>query len=191
MEVTFTPGLTETQDGHDETTLEKYQRKLREKRKQRKEEAKTAKTLQGMDKESKKTKDEFFDNSSGSSEGEQDSDGPSSSRRKNGKKGGEVPKERVVSTKEELELLVAPDQAEKQVKHFDMKAVLKAEKGRSKKLKGKKGQKQRNGDGEELQEDFIIDTKDNRFKAIHEDHTFAIDPSHPQYAMLCSFFEGN
>ena len=47
----------------------------------------------------------------------------------------------------------------------------------------KKGKKAKRGpdDGEnELQEDFSIDVKDDRFKAVLEDHTFAIDPSNPQ-----------
>ena len=39
MEITFTPGLAESKAG-DETTLEKYQRKMKEKRKKRKEEVK-------------------------------------------------------------------------------------------------------------------------------------------------------
>ena len=62
-----------------------------------------------------------------------------------------------------------------------MKAALKAEKTKGKKRKGKKGKKGEDDDQElELQEDFSIDVKDERFKALHEDHTFAIDPSNPQ-----------
>jgi len=59
-----------------------------------------------------------------------------------------------------------------------MKAVVRAEKKR-----GRKGKKNKQASElEELQEDFSVNVKDDRFKALHEDYTFAIDPSNPQYA---------
>jgi hypothetical protein len=69
MEITFTPGLTEKK-GEDETTLEKYQRKLKEKRKKRKEEAReTAKEKEvQMKKKPKQPLDDFFDADSESEE---------------------------------------------------------------------------------------------------------------------------
>jgi len=84
------------------------------------------------------------------------------------------------STKEELALLVAPDQPYSERKHFDMTAIIKSEKSRGKKLKERK--KKTNGDNEnELQDGFTIDVKDERFRALHEDHAFAIDPSNPHF----------
>lgn len=57
--------------------------------------------------------------------------------------------------------------------------MLKAEKKIRRKNKGPK--KPGEEDDNELQEDFLIDVKDARFKALHEDHQYAIDPSNPQF----------
>ena len=66
MEITFTPGLSESKgrgEG-DETTLEKYQRKMKEKRKKRKEEMKDKVVSKGKERE---VEDDFFEG-----EGEED-----------------------------------------------------------------------------------------------------------------------
>ena len=49
-------------------------------------------------------------------------------------------------------------------------------------------------DGPEEADDFVVDVKDDRFAALHEDHQFAIDPTHPQcvvstpaFAMSCVY----
>ena len=172
MEITFTPGLTEKK-GEDETTLEKYQRKLKEKRKKRKEEVKEAakgNEVQGK-KKSKQPLDDFFD---ADSESEEDV--------KKGKKGKKVKvadEPRTAATAEELALLVESDNLNGVAKHFDMSAVLKAEKKTGK--KGKRGRKEKHRQNDQdTQEDFRIDVADDRFKALHEDHAFAIDPSNPQ-----------
>lgn len=176
MEITFTPGLTDKK-GEDETTLEKYQRKLREKRKQRKEEAKGAakdKEVQ-QKKEQKRPLDDFFDADSG---GEEDAE--ESAKGKKGKKVKvkEASESRPPATAEELALLAASDNPHG-AKHFDMSAVLKAEKKSGK--KGRKGKKEKHGpNDQDTQEDFRIDVADERFKALHENHAFAIDPSNPQ-----------
>lgn len=178
MEITFTPGLTDKKAG-DETTLEKYQRKLKEKRKKRKEEAKEAakeKEVQ-QKKKPKQPLDDFFDADSESGEDVEEV-------RKKGKKGKKVKanggdEPRTAATAEELALLVASDNPNGAAKHFDMSAVLKAEKKSAK--KGKRGRKEKHGLGDQdTQEDFRIDVADERFKSLHEDHAFAIDPSNPQ-----------
>ena len=150
------------------------------------------------EKEGKKKKgvdDDFFaQDSDEDEEGEDRKSKKERSKSKNGKKGGRDETEngsdseteidsRRPATEAELELLVAPDDTQDSGgihNHFDMKSIIKAEKtkGKSKKFKNKKRNKQ--GEEEELQEDFQIDVKDDRFKALHEDHTFAIDPSNPQ-----------
>lgn len=166
MEVTFRPALSGGND-EDETTIGKYQRKMREKRKNRKQE------LKDKSKE-KQPADDFF----AQSEGEEDSDESLHAGRRaaRGKQGNKAKKP---STKEELSLLVAPDELDSGPKHFDMAAIIKAEKNERKKRKGRK--KKAGGDDEnELQDDFNIDAKDERFRALHEDHVFAIDPSNPQ-----------
>ncbi|KAF9651854.1 hypothetical protein BDM02DRAFT_3202011 [Thelephora ganbajun] len=176
MEITFTPGLTDKK-GEDETTLEKYQRKLKEKKVKRKEEAREAakeKEVQ-QKKKPKQPLDDFFD---ADSESEKDVEGT-----KKGKKGKRViakaaGEPRTAATAEELALLVASDNPGT-AKHFDMSAVLKAEKTGK---KGKKSRKEKYGpNDQDIQEDFRIDAADERFKALHEDHAFAIDPSNPHF----------
>jgi len=178
MEITFTPGLTDKK-GEDETTLEKYQRKLKEKRKKRKEE--TRESARGKEvqekKKPKKPLDDFFDADSESEEDMEDA-----KRVKKGKKvkvDKAVDEPRTAATVEELALLVESDNPNGVAKHFDMSAVLKAEKKTGK--KGKRGRKEKHRpNDQDTQEDFRIDVADERFKALHEDHSFAIDPSNPQ-----------
>jgi len=175
MEITFTPGLNEAKDGH-ETTLEKYQRKLKEKQKKRKDQAK--------DKVAEKIKkpgdeDDFFDDGSGE-EVEMESGVGRSHKDDNNRTNSEGrigPSSRPIATPEELALIVASDNPNKEPKHFDLKSVLKSEK----KLKGKRKKSKKEAEEDhEIQEDFVIDVKDERFTVLHEDHTFAIDPSSPQ-----------
>ncbi|EAU93178.1 pre-rRNA-processing protein ESF1 [Coprinopsis cinerea okayama7 len=176
MEITFTPGLTGKADNGDETTLERYQRKMREKRKKRKEELKE-KASSGKGKESAIT-DDFF-------EADSDSDSDAAANRSKGSKGKKVQSEepedegKREATAEELALLVASDKPGAEPQHFDFKAVVKAEKTKSKKKR--KHQKGKDDKNDELQEDFVMDVQDDRFKALHEDHQFAIDPSNPHF----------
>ena len=174
MEITFTPGLSDKQTKEDETTLERYQRKMKEKRKKKKEEG-TGK------RDGKQLEDDFFEQASDEEalDEDVDSDRHSKDRPTNGKKivnqkdSGLQPE----ATAEELALLVASDNPNAEPKHFNIKSVIKAEKQK----KRKKGRKAKGDvDTNETQEDFILDVKDERFKALHEDHQFAIDPSNPQ-----------
>jgi hypothetical protein len=166
MEVSFRPALSGGMD-EDETTIGRYQRKMREKRKKRKQELKDKSRANPP-------ADDFF----AQSEGEGDSDESSrAGRRAAGREQGN--ETRKPSTKEELSLLVAPDEPDSGPKHFDMAAIIKVEKTKGKKRKGRR--KKASGEDEnELQDDFAIDVKDERFKSLHEDHVFAIDPSNPQ-----------
>ncbi|KAJ3538086.1 hypothetical protein NM688_g6570 [Phlebia brevispora] len=182
MEITFTPGLSISKDTNgDETTLEKYQRKMKEKKKRRMEEQKE-KATEAKVKAQPTPKDDFFDDGSGdeSEEHEELSEG----KKKNGKSRTErqdSPKpERHEATAEELALLAASDNPKGEPKHFDMKAVVKAEKMKGKKPKHRKAKKN-DEDANELQEDFSIDVKDERFRAVLDDHSFAIDPSNPHF----------
>lgn len=191
MEITFTPGLSEKKDEGDETTLEKYQRKMREKRKKKKEERKEREKTKDAEKEKKgkgePEDDEFFDFGNGS-EGGGETETTRDIRRKKNKKQksdaqhSQTPPPRKESTAEELALIAASDNVDDQEpKHFNMKAVLKAER-----RKGKNGRKgKRHQEENELQEDFKIDVDDERFRVLHEDHQFAIDPTNPQYVHQC------
>jgi NUC153 domain len=167
MEVTFRPALSGEQD-EDETTIKKYQRKMREKRKKRTQELKDAGRGNAP-------ADDFF----ARSEGEEDCDEELSHVGRKDTGGGQRNETRKPSTKEELSLLVASDQPGSEPKHFDMAAIIKAEKNKGKKRKGQR-KKTSDDDENELQDDFAVDVKDDRFRALHEDHAFAIDPSNPQ-----------
>ncbi|KAJ6604598.1 hypothetical protein DFH09DRAFT_1018818 [Mycena vulgaris] len=164
MEITFTPGLTESKGAGDETTLDKYQRKMKEKRKKKK-------VIEPVTEA-----DEFFD------AGDDVSVPTKASAAVNKKHHDNVPAakpSRSLSTAEELSLLVSSDNPAAEPRHFDMKAILKAEK--KAKRKGKRSKKGAEDDANEIQEDFTIDVNDSRFKVLHDDHSFAIDPSNPHF----------
>ncbi|KAL5534354.1 hypothetical protein ACEPAG_816 [Sanghuangporus baumii] len=199
VEITFMPGLSlANANAGDETTIEAYRRKQKEKRLAKKKEKKE-KENQGGDKEkdvkSKKNKsidDDFFaagSESEDSEEGREDLDSRKISKKSKSTKDREeeskasVDVESRPATEAELSLLVAPDDVSSERKHFDMKVVLKAEKAKRKRRDRKKKKNKGTGrdDEDEIQEDFQIDVKDERFKALHEDHTFAIDPSNPHF----------
>jgi len=101
-------------------------------------------------------------------------DEPASKKIGKGEKSKKLQKPKLVAMKEVPSLLVASSNAEPQ--HFNLKSVIKAEK-----LKGKKLKQRKKKNLDELQEDFSIDVDDHRFKVIHDDHDFAIDPSNPHY----------
>lgn len=197
MEITFTPGLSATKEG-EETTLERYQRKMREKRKKRKEEVKDKDKgkaegrPKGEGKKAKDVDDEFFEADSEDDVVEPPVQVEETLHKSKGKgkksrhAGGdededEVKPVRKEATEEELALLVASNNPDAEPKHFSLKSVIKAEKGKKhrkgRKVKGKE-------DDGEAQEDFVVDVKDDRFKALFEDHHYAIDPTNPQYVFL-------
>lgn len=189
MEVTFTPGLSAAKEDRDETTLEKYQRKAKEKKKLRKEERKSKAVEPQEDDEVDKPEDDFFDVDSGDERenGSDDDKAPEVATKL--KSSGNKPKASTsaskleshrVSTAEELASFAASDKPSHDPKHFDMKVVLKAEKSKGRKKRDRKKGKAAGGE-DELQEDFAIDVKDHRFKAVHEDSIFAIDPSNPHF----------
>ncbi|KAL1748456.1 hypothetical protein HDZ31DRAFT_60195 [Schizophyllum fasciatum] len=166
MEITFTPGLSEARAGGEETTLDKYQRKLREKRRKRKEEVKERHAA------AEDGGDDFF-------EADEEAAPAGKKVKHNAKKAAkEAPAPRVESTAEELALVAASDNPTAEPHHFDMKAILKAEKNK----KGKKKRAKKDADAEkDLQEDFTLDVTDARFAALHEDPSFAIDPTNPHF----------
>jgi hypothetical protein len=183
MEVTFTPGLTDNKGQDDETTLEKYQRKIREKKKRRKGEVKDSSS-----KNDENVRDDFFDvESEDAVEVKSDVQSMTDRQKRKGVAGhhekGDVETSHREVTSEELALLVASDNPNTEPRHFDLKSVIKAEKKKGRKgRKGKKGKEDQ--EDQETQEDFVINVKDDRFRALHEDHQFAIDPSNPQYVTI-------
>ncbi|GAA5823102.1 hypothetical protein JCM11251_007487 [Rhodosporidiobolus azoricus] len=91
----------------------------------------------------------------------------------------------------ELALLVGSDDEDDVLgaggeggRHFDMRQILKAEKAGGKKVKKGKGKGKKalaKEEAEKVNDEFKIDVKDDRFKSLHEDFDFAIDPSNPRY----------
>ncbi|ODV93778.1 hypothetical protein PACTADRAFT_51530 [Pachysolen tannophilus NRRL Y-2460] len=163
FEVTFTPGLAEgsrqkEDTNKEETTVEKLRRKEKERRKKRKEKVKEIKKQQ--DEGLKEKKKEL-----------------SSSKRKTSKDHTSS-KDDEPDNKAELELLMMDDQSDEQKNHFNMKDIIKAAKSQH---KGKKHNKKKNYDEENLQADFKPDLSDDRFNEIFENHEFAIDPTAPQF----------
>lgn len=170
MEITFTPGLsgsTNNVDPEEETTLQRYVRKEKEKRKKRKDE-KSQKTNQ----DNGLPEDDFF--------GEDESDG---GQPPSGKNNLGYNKSRSVDVAE-LELLQSTLGETGEPNHFNMRDVIKAEKNKTKKRR-KERKRNTAENAEEIQEDFVLDVNDSRFRALHEDHAFAIDPSNPQYVHQC------
>ncbi|KAJ7487547.1 hypothetical protein B0H11DRAFT_2172669 [Mycena galericulata] len=162
MEITFTPGLTESKAPEDETTLDKYQRKMKEKRKRKKVEVKAV--------DDRAEADEFFD----------EGDGETPIIKKPVAKAVDKPS-RSLSTPEELSLLVSSDNPTAEPRHFDMKAILKAEKQAKRKGKKRKNKATEGVDANEMQEDFTLNVNDARFNVLHDNHAFAIDPSNPHF----------
>ncbi|KAK4125708.1 hypothetical protein N657DRAFT_669937 [Parathielavia appendiculata] len=190
MQITFTPALSgkpEKEEG-EETTIEKYKRKEKE-RKERKRIKALAKR-EGLDAEAVEqeptkgtavevAEDLGFDDPFFTSEPVQPS---KSAMRKEERLKKRAAREREeaenAAQKAQLELLMADENGGgEHLDHFDMKEIVRAEKQKGKKKKGKKGTVEQGG----LQEDFHMDVEDSRFKAVFENHEFAIDPSNPKY----------
>ncbi|KAG8763745.1 pre-rRNA-processing protein esf1, partial [Ceratobasidium sp. 423] len=182
LEITFMPALSSKAlvNEEEETTLDRYKRKQKEKREQKKSKRDADPSPTRDDEESG---DEFFGD---------DGDAEPAPPKESGKKGKDATSSestkppRNVLNDAELELLLAPDPdaaTGTEPKHFDMRAVIKAEKasrsGKKSRRRDKKGASATNEaeDGR----DFHVDVKDERFAALHEDHEFAIDPSNPHF----------
>lgn len=189
MEITFMPGLSETKNPEDENTLERYQRKMKEKRKKRKEDVRKDGEVDDDVSNKKTTKSSFDDEFFGAESDSQHEEAEASSNQS--RKKSTQPRKPTESSQAELALLAASDNPHGEPAHFDMKAVLKAEKqGKNKKSRQKSKKHNRKNDVDdgpgETQDDFVINVKDDRFAAIHEDHQFAIDPTNSQYVFLAT-----
>ncbi|GJJ13892.1 hypothetical protein Clacol_008149 [Clathrus columnatus] len=167
MEITFTPGLSGSNNNvgpEEETTLQRYVRKQKERRKKRKDER--------LEKTNNASEDDFF-GEDGDGDSEEINDRPTRDNRS--KKAGAK-----TANSAELEWLQTTLGEGQEPNHFDMRAVIKAEKEKARKRrKGKKPTKDQHAN--ETQEEFVPDVNDARFKALHEDHAFAIDPSNPHF----------
>jgi hypothetical protein len=186
MEITFRPGLSEgggkIADEENLTSLERYQLRVKERKARKKEkielkragqdsedeaDAKDVKGKKGKDVK----KDDFF---AGAGDSESEQEVPTSVQEKESVKAVDVAP--VTPVEEE--------EAADGVDHFSMKDILKAEKEKGKKRrrqnKGKKGAHDDERETELGPEGWKINVKDERFKVLHEEPEFAIDPSNPR-----------
>lgn len=171
MEITFKPGLTAAAAAADDeelTTLQKYQRRMKEKLQRKKEKRElrnsgTKATGDGADKPDV-IADDFF----GADEAEE----PLREKKKASKP--------VIANTETLSDAIDGDPS----RHFSMTDVVKEERQAGKKRRrGKHGKKTDVGDERERElgdDQWQIDVKDERFRALHEEAEFAIDPSNPK-----------
>lgn len=201
MEVTFTPALSgekSKKDEREETTIEKYARKERERKEKKRQEAKAKREALHDEDEDEDEDDGGVQIASNDDEddGEDlgfndpffttDDPAPTSKttirkeERLKKRKAREAAEARNAEERAHLTKVMAEDAQENQVDHldhFDMNEILRAEKQKGKKKKYQKKTKTEVG----LQEDFKMDVKDDRFKAVFDSHEFAIDPSNPKY----------
>ncbi|KAK4248436.1 hypothetical protein C7999DRAFT_40310 [Corynascus novoguineensis] len=187
MEITFTPALSEKpkKDEAEETTIEKYKRKEKE-RKERKRAMALAKR-EGIEPDAVQEQqveedgeDLGFDDPFFTSEPVKPSKSAMRKEERLKKRAAREKEEAEnAAQKAQLELLMADENGgSAHLDHFDMKEITRAEKLKNKKKKkGKKGVEDNGG----LQEDFNLDVEDSRFRAVFENHEFAIDPSNPKY----------
>lgn len=185
MEITFRPGLAAGADSKDEkdlTTLEKYQLRMKEKKARKKEKlelkraAKEA-TADGdsdsdagpsVKSKAKQAKDNFFGDDDDESDGGKDID-------------LDIP-DTLPPDEDDSALHEDLAGAKMGADHFSMKDILKAEKEQGKKRRRNKKKKNEAMEREvELgKEGWKIDVQDPRFKVLHDEPEFAIDPSNPQ-----------
>ncbi|WVW83754.1 hypothetical protein I302_105775 [Kwoniella bestiolae CBS 10118] len=195
MEITFKPalntGVGKEVDEENMTTLEKYQMRMKEKKNRKKEKLELRRATKAInndedndDEDEGKTKggDDFFGSDSDvSNDGDEDVERPQPKSKVNGK---ERPSSRLKDQdddNEDFSTLVGS--SSKADTNFSMKDILKSEKD-SKKRRRRRGKKDGKEEEEEKElgpEGWKINVADPRFKALHEDAEFAIDPSNPHF----------
>ncbi|KAH6856150.1 hypothetical protein B0I37DRAFT_366681 [Chaetomium sp. MPI-CAGE-AT-0009] len=185
MQITFTPALSgkPEKEAAEETTIEKYKRKEKE-RKEKKRAMALAKregTEPDMvhEEQAEGGDDDLgFDDPFFTSEAAKPSKTAMRKEERLKKRAAKEQEEAEnAAQKAQLELLMADEKGGAHLDHFDMKEITRAEKQKKNKKKGKKGVEDQGG----LQEDFSMNVEDSRFKAVFENHEFAIDPSNPKY----------
>lgn len=210
LQVTFSSGLTseankgsvfENEPERDETTAEKYIRREKERKARRKEKMKASRT--GTDPSVEVVDPTVqLDDQSNLAEGKEQDIGfadpffttpttdkaVSTAQRKADKR--QKKEERAaeeaaaVSKRAELELLMVDDKMDtKDINHFDINEIAKAEKTLSKKNRSKRKMTEREKQALEAKEkdNFKINVGDERFRDVFESNEFAIDPSHPRF----------
>jgi hypothetical protein len=217
MEITFRPALSAggskavTGDEENMTTLEKYQMRMKEKkaRKKEKRELRAAgkatsdaesesedgaedKSAKVKGKPSKSAKgDDFFGDSSDDEDEAEFAFAPKEQSKSSKDTKSKSSKAPAQDNKSDLPADL-PSELQTTTDHFSMKDILKAEKekGKKKRRRNKKGKHEDEREVELGPEGWKLDVKDDRFKVLHEEPEFAIDPSNPAYVLSLSSHEG-
>ena len=201
MEITFTSGLSgarkddQEHDGDDqeETTIEKYKRKEKERKQRRKETTASARDVpdEGEARGDMGFDDPFFT----SAPDDPDLVRPATSKRKDRQRRDEANGDKAIDPRKraELELLMIDDDnnanaqgdqgddAPRNVSHFNIEDVVRAEKEARRKKPRKKLSKKQQAALKHQQEGFVMDAQDTRFAALHDRPEYAIDPTNPRY----------
>ncbi|WVQ67813.1 uncharacterized protein L199_006018 [Kwoniella botswanensis] len=209
MEITFKPALStglggQEVDEENMTTLERYQMRMKEKKNRKKEKMELKRATKALnndeDDDSEKGEgkeqgqDDFFGSDSGDEDEEDDQDvgvefeKPKSNSigkcKLNGKDKTQHKSKSTNDDEDEEDVSALVGTSSKPDTNFSMKDIIKSEKD-SKKRRRRRGTKKAEQAGEEEKElgpeGWKINVSDPRFKAIHEDAEFAIDPSNPHY----------
>ena len=207
MQITFSSGLSsgpnkgsvfENEPEREETTVEKYVRKEKERKARRKEKMKESRNAgestedvenhRPVTEEQEPAKDQDLGFSDPFFTAPTHEKATSTAQRKAEKK---LKREQraadeaaAAAKRAELELLMVDDKnGSKEMQHFDINEIAKAERSLSKKKKSKKKLTEREKDALAAKErdQFKIDVEDERFRDVFERPEFAIDPSHPKY----------
>ena len=206
MQITFSSGLSsgpnkgsvfENGPEREETTVEKYVRKEKERKARRKEKMKESRNAgeSTEDMENHKPVTEEQEATEAQDLGFSDpfftapthEKATSTAQRKAEKK---LKREQraadeaaAAAKRAELELLMVDDKnSSKEMQHFDINEIAKAEKTLSKKKSKKKlTEREKEALAAKERDQFKIDVEDERFRDIFERPEFAIDPSHPKY----------
>lgn len=139
--------------------------------------------------------DAFFEHEGQEADGQSAGEEVATSAKLSKKAQKQLEKEAKAKEAAQLSLLVGGsdgegDESGDDGRHFDMQAILRAEKQSSKPKKMlKKGKDRRkHEDAKKLlqreEDKFEIDLKDDRFTKLHEDHEFALDPSNAKYVII-------
>ncbi|OCF74789.1 hypothetical protein I204_05171 [Kwoniella mangroviensis CBS 8886] len=207
MEITFKPALStglggKEVDEENMTTLERYQMRMKEKKNRKKEKMelkRATKALNNDDSDDSEKgegqgRDEFFGSDSGDEDEEDDQDveiefeKPKATSKGKSKINGKDKNQHKFKSEddddqdEDISALVGT--SSKPDTNFSMKDIMKSEKDSKKRRRRRGTKKAEQGEEEEKElgpEGWKINVSDPRFKAIHEDAEFAIDPSNPHY----------
>ncbi|ODN79732.1 hypothetical protein L202_03650 [Cryptococcus amylolentus CBS 6039] len=181
LEITFRPGLS-TAPGVEEdnlTSLERYKLRMKEKKQRKKEkmELKAAARDGSGDEGKNGGKDAFFGSDSEGDDSEEERPRTAAdSKLKPKPKSKDL--EPTVHEEDDLSGLVGSNEPDT---NFSMKDIVKSEKESGSKRKRRRTKKGEEREKELGQEGWKIDVKDDRFKALHEEPEFAIDPSNPHF----------